>query len=196
MLITGKIYFTCVPFGREIEDFVAFLTRCAVENRIWINTGKQIRNPDARYKYSINNSESNDFAEKYLPFEITDTKDSDESSRIMSGISYRDTDFSIADWGSSGIPNVESFLVQIMAHDLIEYVQISIDLAHGYTPSVYENLNITANEFCKTLMSLSNHNAVPTAQFNIRKFGDQPCKSMKGYKNINCSRVETELIEL
>ena len=30
MLITGKIYFTCVPFGREIEDFVAFLTRGAV----------------------------------------------------------------------------------------------------------------------------------------------------------------------
>ena len=169
MLITGKIYFTCVPFGREIEDFVAFLTRCAVENRIWINTGKQIRNPDARYKYSINNSESNDFAEKYLPFEITDTTDSDECSRIMSGISYRDTDFSIADWGSSGIPNIESFLVQIMAHDLIEYVQISIDLAHGYMPSECANIDIMANEFCKTLMSLPNRNELPTALFNIKK---------------------------
>ena len=169
MLITGKIYFACVPFGREIEDFVAFLTRCAEENRIWINTGGHIRNPDARYKYSINNSESDVLAEKYLPFEITDTKNSDECSRIISGIWYRDTDFCIPDWGSSGIPNVESFLVQIMAHDLIEYVQISIDLAHGYTSSAYAELNITANEFCRTLMSLPNHNELPTAQFNIKK---------------------------
>ena len=169
MLITGKIYFTCVPFGREIEDFVAFLTRCAEENRIWINTGEHIRNPDARYKYSINNSESNDFAEKYLPFEITDTTDSDECRRIMSGIWYRDSDFGIADWGNSGIPNVENFLVQIMEHGLIEYVQLSIDFAHGYTPSAYADLNITANEFCKTLMSLPNRNELPTGLFNIKK---------------------------
>ena len=169
MLITGKIYFTYIPFGREIEDFVAFLTRCAVENQIWINTGNQIRNPDARYKYSIDSTESNDLAEKYLPFEITDTKDSDECRRIMSGILYRDTDFSIADWGSSGIPNVESFLVQIMAHNLIEYVQLSIDFAHGYTSSAYADLNITANEFCRTLMSLPNHNELPTGQFNIKR---------------------------
>ncbi len=182
MLITGKIYFMRVPFGREIEDFVAFLTRCAEENQIWINTGKQIRNSDARYKYSINNSESNDFAEKYLPFEITDTTDSDECRRIMSGISYRDTDFSIADWGSSGIPNVESFLVQIMAHDLIEYVQIAIDLAHGYTSSEHANLNITANEFCRTLMSLPNHNELPTAQFNIKRSENNLIK-LKNYNN-------------
>ena len=172
MLITGKIYFTCVPFGREIEDFVAFLTRCAVENRIWINTGKQIRNPDARYKYSINNSnnsESDVLAEKYLPFEITDTKDSDECRRIVSGISYRDTDFSIADWGSSGIPNIESFLVQIIEHVLIESVQIAIDLMHGYMPSECANIDIMANEFCRTLMSLPNRNELPTAQFNIVK---------------------------
>ena len=182
MLITGKIYFTCVPFGREIEDFVSFLTRCAEENRIWINTGGQIRNPDARYKYSVDNSGSNDLAEKHLPFEITDTKDSDECSRIMSGISYRDTDFSIADWGSSGIPNVESFLVQIMAHDLIEYVQISIDLAHGYTSSAYANLNITANEFCRTLMSLPNHNELPTAQFNIKR-SEKNLINLKNYYN-------------
>ena len=169
MLITGKIYFTCVPFGREIEDFVAFLTRCAEENQIWINTGERIRNPDVKYKCSIDSTESNDLAEKYLPFEITDAKNSDECSRIISGISYRDTDFSIADWGSSGIPNVENFLVQIMEHDLIEYVRLSIDLEHGYMPSTYVDLNITANAFCKTLMSLSNHDTLPIAQFNIIK---------------------------
>lgn len=182
MLITGKIYFTCVPFGREIEDFVAFLTRCAEENRIWINTGGHIRNPDTRYKCSIDSTESNDLAEKYLPFEITDTKNSAECSRIISGISYRDTDFSIADWGSSGIPNVESFLVQIMAHDLIEYVQISIDLAHGYASSAYAELNITANEFCRTLMSLPNHNALPTAQFNIKR-SEKNLINLKNYYN-------------
>ena len=117
-MITGNIYFLRVPFGREYEDFIAFLVRCAVDNQIWINTGEQIRNPDARYKYSIDNSESNDLAEKYLPFEITDGKDTDECNRIMRGMWYRDTDFGIADWGNSGIPNIENFLVQIMEHDL------------------------------------------------------------------------------
>ena len=182
MLITGKIYFTCVSFGREIEDFVAFLTRCAEENQIWINTGERIRNPDVKYKCSIDSTESNDLAEKHLPFEITDTKDSDECSRIIRGISYRDTDFSIADWGSSGIPNIESFLVQIMAHDLIEYVQISIDLAHGYASSAYAELNIMANEFCRTLMSLPNHNALPTAQFNIKR-SEKNLINLKNYYN-------------
>ena len=182
MLITGKIYFTCVSFGREIEDFVAFLTRCAEENQIWINTGERIRNPDVKYKCSIDSTESNDLAEKHLPFEITDTKDSDECSRIISGISYRDTDFSIADWGSSGIPNIESFLVQIMAHDLIEYVQISIDLAHGYASSAYAELNIMANEFCRTLMSLPNHNALPTSQFNIKR-SEKNLINLKNYYN-------------
>lgn len=168
-MITGKIYFLRVPFGREYEDFIAFLVRCAVDNQIWINTGEQIRNPDARYKYSIDNSESNDLAEKYLPFEITDAKDTDECNRILTGIWYRDIDFGIVDWGKSGIPNIEKFLVQILEHDLIEYVQLAIDLTHGYTPSEYSILNISAKEFCKTLMLLPNHNALPIGQFNIRK---------------------------
>ena len=169
MLISGKIYYSRVPCGREIDSFVAFLTRCAVENRIWINTGKQIRNPDVSYKYCVDNAGNNNFSEKYMPFEITDAKESDDCNQIISGISYRDTDFGIADWGSSGIPNVENFLVQIMEDGLIEYVYISIDLAHGYTPSASTNLDIMAKEFCKILMSLPNHNALPTAQFNIVK---------------------------
>lgn len=168
-IITGKIYFSRIPSDSDIENFVAFLTRCGVENQIWINTGEKIRNPDARYKYSIDNEGTDDFAENYLPFEITDAKDTDECSRIMSGIWYRDTDFGIADWGSSRIPNIENFLVQIMEHELIESIQIAMDLAHGYIPSAYADIDITAAEFCKTLMSLPNYNAAPTAQFNIRK---------------------------
>lgn len=174
MLITGKIYFSRVPQEEENDDLVAFLTRRATENQIWINAGEQIRNPDVRYKYSIDCGESNNFTEEYLPFEITDAKDTDECNRIISGIWYRDTDFCIADWGSSRIPNFENFLVQIMEHDLIEYIQLSIDFAHGYIPSEYANLDITANEFCKTLMSLPNFNALPTGQFNIRKSDDEP----------------------
>ena len=77
-IITGKIYFSRVPFGKEYEDFIAFLVRCAVDNQIWINTGEQIRNPDARYKYSIDSGDDNDLSKKYLPFEITDNKDTDE----------------------------------------------------------------------------------------------------------------------
>ena len=56
-----------------------------------------------------------------------------------------------------------------MEHDVIEYVQLAIDLAHGYVPSEYSNQNITAQEFCKTLMLPPSHSALPIAQFNIRK---------------------------
>ena len=168
-IITGIIYFSRVPFGKEYEDFIAFLVRCALDNQIWINAGEQIKNPDARYKYSIDSGEDNDLSKKYLPFEITDNKDSDDCDRITSGMWYRDTDFGIADWGNSGIPNIENFLVQIVEHDLIRYVRISIDLAHGYIPCAYENLDINASDFCKTLMSLPNHYGLPTGQFNIRK---------------------------
>lgn len=38
-IITGKIYLSRAPLPGEIEELTAFLTRCAVENRIWINTG-------------------------------------------------------------------------------------------------------------------------------------------------------------
>ena len=110
-IITGKIYFSRISSGRECENFVAFLTRCAIDNQIWINTGEQIKNPDVRYKYCIDNGKTNAPAKICLPFEITDAKDTDECSRIVSGIWYRDTDFRIADWGRSGIPNVENFLV-------------------------------------------------------------------------------------
>ena len=174
VMITGKIYFLRVPFGKEYEDFIAFLVRCALDNQIWINAGEQIRNPDARYKYSMDSGESNDLSEEYLPFEITDTMDTDECNRITSGMWYRDTDNGIADWGSSCIPNIENFLVQIMEHDLIRYVHIYIDLVHGYIPSTYANLDINASDFCKTLMSLPNHGGLPTGQFNIRKLDDQP----------------------
>ena len=155
--------------SRECEDLVAFLTSCAVANQIWVNVGDKISNPDARYKYSIDNRKVNDLIEIYLPFEITDSKDTDERNQITSGIWYRDTNFGIADWGNSGIPNIENFLIQIMEHDFIEYVQISIDLVHGYTPFEHTTLDITAKEFCKMLMSLPNHYTLPTAQFNIRK---------------------------
>lgn len=167
--ITGKIHFSRIPRSGELEHFVTFLTRSAVENRIWINTGEQIRNPDARYKYSIDDRDNNNLVEQYLPFEITDSKETDECNRILSGIWYRDTDFSIADLGSSGLANIENFFGQIMDDGLIQYVQIAFDLVHGYTPFEYFNLDITAKDFCKTLMSLPNYNAVPTVQFNIRK---------------------------
>ena len=168
-IISGKIYFSRAPLGRECKDLIAFLTRSAVENQIWINTGEQIKNPDVRYQYSIDDGKNNGLTDAYLCFEITDDKNTDECSRIISGVWYRDPDYVIADWGSSLIPNIENFLVQIIEHDLIEYVQLSIDLAHGYVPSEYSNLDITAKEFCKTLMSLSSHSALPIAQFNIAR---------------------------
>ena len=168
-IISGKIYFSRVPLGRECKDLIEFLTSRAVENQIWINTGEQIKNPDVRYKYSIDSGTNNALTNEYLCFEITDDKDTDECSRIISGIWYRNPDYHIADWGSSRIPNVEKFLEQIMEYDLIEYVQLSIDLAHGYVPSEYSNHDITAQEFCKTLMSLSSHSALPNGQFNIAR---------------------------
>ncbi len=168
-IISGKIYFSRALLGGECKNLVEFLTCRAVENQIWINTGEQIKNPDVRYKYSIDNGKNNGLTDEYLCFEITDDKDTDECSRIISGIWYRNPDYVISDWGNSRIPDVENFLVQIMEHDLIGYLQLSIDPAHGYVPSEYSNHDITAQEFCKTLMSLPSHSALPNGQFNIAR---------------------------
>ncbi len=173
-IITGRIVFSRALLGGEYEDLVDFLTRCAVGNHIWVNVGNEIKDPDARCKYSIGNGESNELSEKDLPFEITDSKDTDECNRITSGISYRDADLGIADWGSSAVPNIERFLVRITEHDLIECVQLAIDLKHGYASSAYADLDIAANEFCKILMSLPNRSALPTGRFNIRKTDKKP----------------------
>ena len=167
-IITGEIHFFRVPLPVELEELTAFLSRCAAENRIWINTGERIRNPDARYKCSVNdNGDEKYLAEKYLPFEITDSQETDGCDRILSGIWYSDS--RIADFGTSGIHDIENFLADIMNNELIQYVQLSFDPAHGYIPQEYSCLDITAKEFCKALMSLPCHSAVPDVQLNIRR---------------------------
>lgn len=172
-IITGKIYLSRAPLPGEIVELDAFLTRCAAENRIWINTCCRIKNPDARYKCSVDDSGGDKMylADKYLPFEITDSKDSDACDRILGGIWYSDNGVRIADLGSSGLPDIENFLVRSMDNELIRYVQIAFDPAHGYVPSDYPHFDITAGEFCKTLMSIPCHSVVPDGELNIRKTG-------------------------
>ena len=68
-IISGRIYFSRVQLGRECKNLVEFLTCCAVENQIWINTGEQIKNPDVRYKYSIDDGKNNGLTDEYLCFE-------------------------------------------------------------------------------------------------------------------------------
>lgn len=169
-IITGKIYLSRAPLPGEIEELTAFLNRCAAENRIWINTGCRIKNPDARYKCSVDSGGDEKYLEdRYLPFEITDSKETDACDRLLGGIWYSDNGARIADPGGSGLPDIENFLVRIMDNELIRCVQIAFDPAHGYVPSEYPHFDITAGEFCKTLMSVPCHSAVPDGELNIRK---------------------------
>lgn len=69
-IITGEIHFFRVPLPVELEELTVFLSRRAAENRIWINTGERIRNPDARYKCSVNDNGD----EKYLAENISRLK--------------------------------------------------------------------------------------------------------------------------
>ena len=90
-IITGKIYLSRAPLPGEIEELTAFLNRCAAENRIWINTGCRIKNPDARYKCSVDSGGDEKYLEdRYLPFEITDSKETDACDRLLGGIWYSD----------------------------------------------------------------------------------------------------------
>ena len=157
----------------EIEELTAFLNRCAAYNRIWINTGCRIKNPDARYKCSVDSGGGDEkyLADRYLPFEITDSNEADACDRRLGGIWYSDNGARIAAPGGSGLPDIENFLVRIMDNELIRCVQIAFDPAHGYVPSEYPHFEITANEVCKTLMSVPCHSAVPDGELNIRKTG-------------------------
>lgn len=58
-----------------------------------------------------------------------------------------------------------------MDNELIRFVQIAFDPAHGYVQSEYSRFDITAGEFCKSLMSVPCHSAMPDGELNIRKTG-------------------------
>ena len=99
---------------------------------------------------------------KNRQFEITDSNETDACDRLLGGIWYSDNGARIADLGNSGLPDIENFLVRIMDNELIRGVRIAFDPAHGYVPSEYPRFDITAGEFCQTLMSVPCHSAVPT----------------------------------
>lgn len=50
---------------------------------------------------------------KNRQFEITDSKETDACDRLLGGIWYSDNGARIADLGSSGLPDIENFLVRI-----------------------------------------------------------------------------------
>ena len=108
---------------------------------------------------------------KNRQFEITDSNETDACDRLLGGIWYSDNGARIADLGNSGLPDIENFLVRIMDNGLIRCVRIAFDPAHGYVPSEYPHFDITAGEFCQTLMSVPCHSAVPDGELNIRKTG-------------------------
>ena len=104
---------------------------------------------------------------KNRQFEITDSNETDACDRLLGGIWYSDNGARIADLGNSGLPDIENFLARIMDNELIRCVRIAFDPAHGYVPSEYPRFDITAGEFCQTLMSVPCHSAVPDGELNI-----------------------------
>ena len=106
---------------------------------------------------------------KNRQFEITDSNETDACDRLLGGIWYSDNGARIADLGNSGLPDIENFPVRSMDNELIRGVQIAFDPAHGYVPSEYPPFDITAGEFCKSLMSVPCHSVVPDGELNIRK---------------------------
>lgn len=168
-IITGRIYLSHTLTVEEREKLISFLTQSAGDNRIWINIGGQIKNPDAKYELSRTNLDTDCSQENCLTFEITDNINTDEADRILGGIGYSE-DGGISDWGTSGMPDVEAFMICIMSSETIQRVQLSFVPAHGYPPKYYTIVHdIRANEICKTMMRCICGGAVPDSQLNIIK---------------------------
>lgn len=115
-------------------------------------------------------------SDKILCFTVTDSPGSKECGRIISGITFRAIDFSMADVSDTGFPNVERFLTAVMRNPEITMIEIDFDHAHGSNLRKYEIVT-EANHFCFAVMHTPNHgHTLPTATFRIyhaEEFGAQ-----------------------
>ena len=73
----------------------------------------------------------------------------------------------------SGLYDIQSFLEDIIKHEAVSKIIVSIDLAHGYPypEGFFAKCEIHASEFCAAMMTLPNAFAVPGGEFTIVKDG-------------------------
>lgn len=165
-IITGRVLLAHPLLADEATAFVGHLTKSAVRNKIWINTCGHFRSADAQYKYP-----PDDYLQKgYIPFEITDSENSSEADRILSGIWYDETS-RIADLSGSGLADIQSFLGEIIEHEAVSGISVSFDLAHGYPypEGLLKKCVIRAHAFCTALMAFPCPSRVPAVELNIVK---------------------------
>lgn len=74
----------------------------------------------------------------------------------------------------SGLYDIQSFLCDVIGHESVSAIDLSVDLAHGYPypEGYFAKCTIHANEFCTKLMNLPNAFAVPGGEFTIVKDDD------------------------
>lgn len=167
-IITVQVFLTHRFSSSEAKIFGEYLKERALKNKIWLNLCGHFSSPDVQYKYP-----PDDYLQKgYIPFEITDSENSSEANRILSDILY-DENYYIADMSCSGLYDIQSFLEDIIKHEAVSKIIVSIDLAHGYPypEGFFAKCVIHANEFCAALMTLPNAFAVPGGEFTVVKDG-------------------------
>ena len=81
----------------------------------------------------------------YIPFEITDSENSSEANRILSDILY-DENYHIADMSCSGLYDIQSFLEDIIKHEAVSKIIVSIDLAPVSYTHLKERAEAQINE--------------------------------------------------
>ena len=145
-IITGKVHFAPINDIDELAD----------------------RLEKAAHEYGIH-TQFADFTcdDNILSFTVTDSPESEECDRIISGITFRAIDFSMADVSETGLPDVERFLTAVMSYPEITMIEIDFDHAHGSNLRKYEIVT-EANHFCFAVMHTPNHgHTLPTATFRI-----------------------------
>ena len=162
-IITGQVFLTHRFSSSEAKIFGEYLKERALKNLCG-----HFSSPDVQYKYP-----PDDYLQKgYIPFEITDSENSSEANQILSDILY-DENYHIADMSCSGLYDIQSFLEDIIKHEAVSKIIVSIDLAHGYPylEGFFAKCVIHASEFCTALMTLPNAFAVPGGEFTVVKDG-------------------------
>ncbi len=154
-IITGKVHFAQMNDTDELAD----------------------RLKKVAHEYGIH-TRFDDFTgdDNILSFTVTDSPESEECDRIISGITFRAIDFSMADVSETGLPDVQRFLTEIIEYEEIDMIEISVDHTHGSNLRKYEIVT-EANHFCFAVMHTPNHgHTLPTATFRIyhaAEFGAQ-----------------------
>ena len=106
-----------------------------------------------------------------IPYQITEHPMFDQCHNMFKGLWFRDDTYQISDLQDSGLPNLQSFIEEIMKTDRIEYMTLYFETVHGDVDMKPYDMTVKAEGICDALTKAPNegHYEFPPVRLKIVK---------------------------